>query len=44
MLGRARLTLTGPDAARECRHTAEEILAAAGERPVLTRVRALLAG
>ncbi len=44
VLGQARLSLTGPDAARECWHTAEEILTAAGERPVLARVRALLAG
>ncbi|MFB9683753.1 AfsR/SARP family transcriptional regulator [Amycolatopsis plumensis] len=43
VLGQARRTLTGPGAARECWRTAEEILAAAGERPVLTAVRKLLA-
>lgn len=43
VLGRARSSLLGPDAARECWHTAEEILAAAGEGPVLAAVRALLA-
>ncbi|MGV9360712.1 BTAD domain-containing putative transcriptional regulator [Amycolatopsis sp. NPDC003731] len=43
VLGRARLSLTGPAAARECWHTAEEILATAGERPALAAVRALLA-
>jgi tetratricopeptide (TPR) repeat protein len=42
VLGRARSSLTGPDAARECWHTAEEILAGAGERPVLAAVRTLL--
>ncbi|MEV6876140.1 hypothetical protein [Amycolatopsis sp. NPDC051128] len=39
VLGQARASLTGPAAARECRHTAEEIRAAAGERPVLAAVR-----
>ncbi|MBE8520875.1 tetratricopeptide repeat protein [Amycolatopsis sp. H6(2020)] len=43
VLGQARSTLTGPGAARECWRTAEEILAAAGERPVLAAVRTLLA-
>ncbi|MEU0530255.1 AfsR/SARP family transcriptional regulator [Amycolatopsis tolypomycina] len=43
VLGRARETLTGAATARECWHTAEQILAAAGERPVLTAVRTLLA-
>ncbi|WP_086846364.1 tetratricopeptide repeat protein [Amycolatopsis kentuckyensis] len=43
VLGRARSALTGPGAARACWRTAEEILAAAGERPVLAAVRALLA-
>ncbi|MDX3187057.1 BTAD domain-containing putative transcriptional regulator [Streptomyces sp. MN03-5084-2B] len=42
VLGQARLALTGPDAARECWRTAEEILVAAGERPVLAKVRDLL--
>ncbi|WP_206795738.1 BTAD domain-containing putative transcriptional regulator [Amycolatopsis sp. MtRt-6] len=43
VLGRARETLADPGAARECWRTAEEILAAAGERPVLATVRTLLA-
>jgi DNA-binding SARP family transcriptional activator/tetratricopeptide (TPR) repeat protein len=43
VLGQARSTLTGPAAARECWQTAEEILSAAGERPVLAAVRTLLA-
>ncbi|WIX89879.1 BTAD domain-containing putative transcriptional regulator [Amycolatopsis sp. DG1A-15b] len=43
VLGNARLSRIGPPAARECWQTAEEILAAAGERPVLAAVRTLLA-
>ncbi|MDQ7803060.1 BTAD domain-containing putative transcriptional regulator [Amycolatopsis sp. A133] len=43
VLGKARLSLTGPAAARACWRTAEEVLAAAGERPVLAVVRTLLA-
>jgi tetratricopeptide (TPR) repeat protein len=43
VLGQARRSLTGPDAARECWRTAEEVLATAGERPVLAVVRTLLA-
>ncbi|KDN22967.1 hypothetical protein DV20_06740 [Amycolatopsis rifamycinica] len=43
VLGQARSSLTGPAAARECWRTAEAILSAAGERPVLAAVRTLLA-